>query len=154
MAENKAPTTKKADRPIFSDVVSAGSRNNKPKTRTAKMARVRNWRFKYADAPSWIATAISFIESVPSLALRTCLTNASATNDGHGHDCIDQGEVVPTQGDLAHGEKFPGHSFSSDEAFQAPKEGKANWSGTVSNPPSTSDEGLPILRSTQPKTAQ
>ena len=35
------------------------------------MPMVRNWRFKYAIAPTWIAVAISFIFGVPSSSART-----------------------------------------------------------------------------------
>ncbi len=35
---------------------------------------VRNWRFRYAHAPSWIASAISCIFGVPASAARTPLT--------------------------------------------------------------------------------
>ncbi|CAB5001542.1 unannotated protein [freshwater metagenome] len=49
------------------------------KTIAAKMARVLNWRVRYAEAPSWIAPAISFIRSVPSLAERTSRTRTAAT---------------------------------------------------------------------------
>ncbi len=37
-------------------------------------ASVRNWRERYAFAPSWIARAISFIFSVPSGAASTSRT--------------------------------------------------------------------------------
>ncbi|CAB4963331.1 unannotated protein [freshwater metagenome] len=49
------------------------------KTIAAKIARVLNWRVRYADAPSWIAPAISFILGVPSLAARTSRTRTAAT---------------------------------------------------------------------------
>ncbi len=46
VAEKAAPNRKKIDRPICSPVVSAGSANSTRKTATAKIARVRNCRFR------------------------------------------------------------------------------------------------------------
>ena len=45
-AENTAPTRKKIGRPTRTDVSSAGSRNSRKKTRTAKTARVLNCRLR------------------------------------------------------------------------------------------------------------
>ena len=79
MPEKTAPTKKNNERPMRSAWVSAGRRNSKKKTRTAKIAKVRNWRFKYAEAPSWIANAIFFMLSVPSSAANTWRTKSAAT---------------------------------------------------------------------------
>ena len=69
-AENPAPIRKKTDRPTLTPL-SPGSRNSSAQTTTAKSARVRNCRLRYADAPSWTARAISRIDSVPSPAAST-----------------------------------------------------------------------------------
>ena len=42
-------------------------------------AIVLNWRFRYANAPSWIALAISFIFGEPSSAAMTNLAKNSPT---------------------------------------------------------------------------
>ncbi len=70
-AENKAPTTKKADRPILMPKVSAGSRNSRPKTRTTKMLNVRNCRLRYAWAPSSTAAPMLCMFSVPGSVAST-----------------------------------------------------------------------------------
>ena len=57
VAENTAPITKKIDRPICSPMSSAGSTNSRTNTMTTKTPSVRNWRFRYAAAPSWTASA-------------------------------------------------------------------------------------------------
>ncbi len=51
---------------IFDDV-----RKTTTASGTTIMPIVRNWRLMYAMAPSWMATAIFFMSSVPSSALRT-----------------------------------------------------------------------------------
>ena len=76
MPENTAPTTKKIERPIFgpdqnSSIPGTGRKRSAMTAITAKTARVRNWRLRYAAAPSWTAPAISCIFSVPSLAAST-----------------------------------------------------------------------------------
>ena len=77
--EKTAPTRKKMLRPIFSESVSAGSRNSTKKTTTAKMARVLNWRLRKAEAPSCTAAPMLFILGVPSSAASTSRTNSPAT---------------------------------------------------------------------------
>ncbi|MFN8168331.1 MAG: hypothetical protein U0S36_06075 [Candidatus Nanopelagicales bacterium] len=79
IAENTAPTRKKIERPTRSAVVSAGRMNSRTNTRTAKIDSVRNWRERYAAAPSCTAAAISFMFSVPSLAARTSRASTQAT---------------------------------------------------------------------------
>ena len=46
------------ERPIRCDMSSAGSRSSRKKTRIANTLSVRNWRLRYAAAPSWTALAI------------------------------------------------------------------------------------------------
>ncbi|CPU68049.1 Uncharacterised protein [Mycobacteroides abscessus] len=57
---------------------SPGSRNRRPKTIAANSASVRNWRLRYAPAPSCTAWAMSCIFAVPSSAARTCLRSTTA----------------------------------------------------------------------------
>jgi hypothetical protein len=77
-AENSAPTRKKIGRPTRTALLSAGSRNSRRKTRTAKTASVLNWRDRYAAAPSWTALAISIIFGVPCPAASTSRANTAA----------------------------------------------------------------------------
>ncbi len=58
-------------RPMRSPVVSAGSTNSSTKTITTKTLNVRNWRPRYAAAPSWTAPEISCILGVPAAAAST-----------------------------------------------------------------------------------
>ncbi len=46
---------------------------------TRTMMIVRNWRFRYAAAPSWIAVAISIIFGVPWSSARTCFIRMNPT---------------------------------------------------------------------------
>ena len=77
-AENSAPTRKNTGRPTRTAVVSDGSRNSSRNTSTAKAAKVRNCRERYAAAPSWTALEISIIFGVPWPAARTSLANRAA----------------------------------------------------------------------------
>jgi len=83
--EKTAPTMKKPERPSFSTVSlncvdsGTGRKYRTITTITAKTARVRNWRERYAAAPSCTAPAISFMLSVPSLAARTSRARTQAT---------------------------------------------------------------------------
>jgi hypothetical protein len=70
VAENTAPMTKKIDRPTRSPM-SPGSANSSTNTTTTKMPSVRNWRLRYAAAPSWTARPMSCILEVPSPAAST-----------------------------------------------------------------------------------
>ncbi len=78
-AEQKAPSRKNSERPMRTPA-SPGRRNSRPNTTAANTIRVRNWRFRYAAAPSWIALAISLILEVPSRALSTCCRNVHDNN--------------------------------------------------------------------------
>jgi len=60
-------------------LASPGSTKSRPKTTTTNSARVRNCRLRYADAPSWTASAICFMLSVPSGAARTWRLSTTAT---------------------------------------------------------------------------
>ena len=66
------------DRPHRTPEPSAGSTSSTKKITTTKTPRVRNWRRRYAAAPSWTASAISCILAVPCPAARTCLTSQPA----------------------------------------------------------------------------
>src|SRR3954469_21065189 len=68
VAENRAPMMKKIDRPIRSPMSSAGSAKSRTKTMMTNTPSVRNWRLRYAVAPSWTARPMSriFGEHLPT----------------------------------------------------------------------------------------
>ncbi len=70
LAEKTAPTMKKIERPMRMSM-SPGNAKSSAKTRTTKMLRVRNCRFRYADAPSWTARPMVCMRVVPSGAAST-----------------------------------------------------------------------------------
>ena len=73
VAENTAPMMKKMERPMRSPMSSAGSAKSRTNTTMTNTPSVRNWRLRYATAPSWTARPISCIFGVPSSAARTSL---------------------------------------------------------------------------------
>jgi hypothetical protein len=77
-AEKPAPRRNAIDRPTRMKVspctassATGNAKNSATASTTMKTPTVRNWRFRYARAPTWIARAISLIFSVPSGAART-----------------------------------------------------------------------------------
>ena len=82
--ENAAPTRNATERAARSSIPSApaapcvGSSRSSTKAITAKTARVRSCRRRYAAAPSWTAPATAFIASVPVPARSTSVRNLSA----------------------------------------------------------------------------
>ena len=77
--ENRAPTRKNNDRPKRTPSPSAGSTSSTKKITTTKTPIVRNWRCRYAAAPSWTAAEISCIFGEPWLAASTSRTSSPAT---------------------------------------------------------------------------
>ena len=81
--ENRAPTRKNNERPQRTPSPSAGSTSRTKKMITTNTPRVRNWRRRYAAAPSCTASEISCIFCVPLLAASTSRTSRPATPSAH-----------------------------------------------------------------------
>ena len=79
-AENPAPARNANDRATRSQMSEprsewAGSRSSATNAPAAKTPSVRNWRARNADAPSWMARAMTRIAGVPSSARSTSVRN-------------------------------------------------------------------------------
>ncbi len=76
-AENPAPNRKNTERPVRTPVL-PGSTSSSRQMTAAKTASVRNWRRRYAAAPSCTARAISIMFGVPWPSRSTSRANNPA----------------------------------------------------------------------------